>query len=511
MTYWHMQLHPNDQGWGREKELLSLKPSVIGLGDWKAGKSQILSFNHEMQIDDIVLIKHGAQPIALVKVIGEVIDTNKVIKRVENDFNPLAWFCYRREVKVLGYAPENSHDFPSPRGALKKAKNPSTPTYQYIAKWHQKVSPDFFYNHEGMKIKKLYIQKHKVFEEFTINLEDTNSLPLPIVVIAGINGSGKTTLLEYMKNFAQIIEKQDTNKSTVEFTMNNTSMKLNYLNATELKMIGAAQVKRDTSEKKSYEENIGYFSTSENLTNLKEFITEYLEQKVWAEQMNVADAYHELQEKINSIFEELDLAITFDQIKKEDKETIIFFKNEKGERFSIDDISTGEKTLLSKVLYLYLKEINNKVILIDEPELSLHPAWQNRVLKLYENFAIKNNCQIIIATHSPHIIGSAKNESIRVLQKNREGKMEALDHFSQSYGLEFHKILTEIMGVEYLRTPEVAEKLATLKKMIAQNHFDTSEFQEKWQELEEIFGENYLDLKLLKLEIASRRKSVQNH
>jgi predicted ATP-binding protein involved in virulence len=497
-----MQLHPDKNDWGREKELLSVKNPLIGLGDWEAGESQILSFNEEMEVGDIVLVRYGSQPIALVEVESDIFDKG------QDNHDMLAWFRYQREVKVLGYAPENSHDFPYPRGTLKKAEDPSTPTYRYIEEWHKKVSPDFFYNHEGMKIKKLYIQKHKIFEEFTVNFIDTYDLPLPIVVIAGINGSGKTTLLEYMKNFAQIINEKDSSKGIVEFTMNNTAMKLNYTNATEIKMMGATQFQQDASVKKSYEENIVYFSTSENLTNLKEFITEYLEQKVWAEQRNVADAYHELQEKINTIFEELDLAITIDQIKKEDKETVILFRNEKGEQFSIDDISTGEKTLLSKVLYLYLKEIKNKVILIDEPELSLHPAWQNRVLKLYESFAIKNNCQIIIATHSPHIIGSAKNESIRVLQKNGEGKMEALDHFSQSYGLEFHKILTEIMGVEYLRTPEVAKKLAALKKMIAKNDFDTEVFQEKWQELEKIFGDNYLDLKLLKLEIASRKKSV---
>ena len=41
----------------------------------------------------------------------------------------------------------------------------------------------------------------------------------------------------------------------------------------------------------------------------------------------------------------------------------------------------------SSFLYLYLAEIKDKVILIDEPESSLHPAWQSRILKLYENYA----------------------------------------------------------------------------------------------------------------------------
>jgi hypothetical protein len=66
------------------------------------------------------------------------------------------------------------------------------------------------------------------------------------------------------------------------------------------------------------------------------------------------------------------------------------------------------------------------------------------------------------------------------------------------------------MGVRDLRTPEINEKFVAIEDMIVNNKFDTKEFKEKWQELEEILGKNYFDLKLLKLEIASRRKDVQN-
>src|SRR3989339_1608325 len=69
MTYWHMQLHPDDKNWRREKELLE-KKSLIGLGEWEGGQSQINQFKNEMQIGDIVLIKRGALAIALTKVIG---------------------------------------------------------------------------------------------------------------------------------------------------------------------------------------------------------------------------------------------------------------------------------------------------------------------------------------------------------------------------------------------------------------------------------------------------------
>jgi len=216
------------------------------------------------------------------------------------------------------------------------------------------------------------------------------------------------------------------------------------------------------------------------------------------------DAYKEVREYINIIFKDLDTQIEFDS---RDGEGNLFFRNKKGrEKFSIDKLSTGEKILMSKVLYLYLENINNNVILIDEPELSLHPSWQNRVLKIYENFAKQNNCQIIIATHSPHIIGSAKPEYIRLLKKE-DNKIVAIDNIDRSYGLEFNKILTDIMGAE-TRVSDVSERLSKIKSIIIKNDFDSDEFKEIWSDLENLIGADNIDLRLLKLEIASRKKNI---
>jgi len=303
-----------------------------------------------------------------------------------------------------------------------------------------------------MKLKNIHIQNYKKFQNFDIDFTDKNDNPLPIIIIAGINGSGKTTLLEY--------------------------------------------IKKEHSD-------VIYFPANENIENIKEFLPKYLFQKIFNEEADVAQTYKEVREYINSVFKDLNIQIEFE---KRDAEGNLFFRNKKGEVFSIDNISTGEKTLLSKVLYLYIKEIKDSVILIDEPELSLHPAWQNRVLKLYENFAKENNCQIIIATHSPHILGSAKSEYVRLLTEDG-----VVDNFSNTYGAKFSQILTDIMGVRDLRTPEINEKFVVIEDMIIDNKFDTQEFKEKWQELENILGKNYFDLKLLKLEIASRRKDVQNN
>lgn len=513
MTYWHMQLHPKDDlNWNREEELLN-KKGLIGI-DGEMSYSQRIQFTDSMQRNDIVLIKRGTQLIALVQVVGECEDHS-------SDDDSLDWFSLKRAIKVLDWSSAKIEEklsnvapnFRLPAVRLSKSINKDSKVYQFIDDWYLSLQQKQ-YNQESLipddyKISNIYINNFKMFKNFTLNLAGIGNKPLPLIVLAGKNGTGKTSILEYLSDYnlneGDFIEIFKTKKAEgMDAFIEDDEIIVDSFKLFK-SMVGILE------KKSEYKNHILYLPVEINkIEKVEDTIVNYYISMGVVKDLRPSEIISELQKFITDIFnEDFGLSFTISRIAIQTRQ--VFFENNNGKEVSINELSTGEKTLLSKILYLYFNDAKNQIILIDEPELSLHPAWQNRVLKLYENFAINNNCQIIIATHSPHIIGSAKNESIRVLQKNGEGKIEALDHFSQSYGLEFHKILTEIMGVEYLRTPEVAEKLATLKKMIAQNRFDTSEFQEKWQELEEIFGDNYLDLKLLKLEIASRKKSVLHH
>ncbi|CAA6811680.1 MAG: Putative ATP-binding protein [uncultured Sulfurovum sp.] len=365
-----------------------------------------------------------------------------------------------------------------------------------------------------MKLRKLHIEDHKMFKDFDIDFVDENDKVLPIVVLAGVNGSGKTTLLDSLgktkqeqhllklENYTTIEIRENDN---IEFTYDNLKQDLNLDIPNKFFMF--------------YADNIVYFSAGIDDTKkvADEFVKTfyfYLKEKDY----RPSEITEYFNQYMKDIFNDLDIGFKYSHLDKEDK---VWFTSDDGDGyyytdkdneekvlFTIDELSTGQKTLLSKILYIYFKDYKDKVILIDEPELSLHPKWQSQVLSIYEKLAEKNNCQIIIATHSPHIIGSAKPEYLRVLKKV-DNKIEVAQ-YTQSYGLEFSQILTDIMDVEYLRTPEVAKKMAHVKLMIIENSYDSDEFKKEWDELENMLGKNYLDLKLLKLEIASRRKSASN-
>ena len=66
-------------------------------------------------------------------------------------------------------------------------------------------------------------------------------------------------------------------------------------------------------------------------------------------------------------------------------------------------LSSGEKQLLILLTQALLWEKDPVVYVADEPELSLHVTWQEKLLKSIT--ALAGRCQVIVATHSPDIAG----------------------------------------------------------------------------------------------------------
>lgn len=79
----------------------------------------------------------------------------------------------------------------------------------------------------------------------------------------------------------------------------------------------------------------------------------------------------------------------------------IFF-NQYGELLPPYILSTGEKQLLVILLTALVMECRPGVLFMDEPEISLHIEWQQRLVTLIRT--LNPNVQIILCTHSPAII-----------------------------------------------------------------------------------------------------------
>ena len=74
-------------------------------------------------------------------------------------------------------------------------------------------------------------------------------------------------------------------------------------------------------------------------------------------------------------------------------------------RLPLDALSSGEQHELVLHYDLLFKVPENTIVMIDEPELSLHVAWQKKFLPDLLKIVAISNFDALIATHSPYIIG----------------------------------------------------------------------------------------------------------
>ena len=80
---------------------------------------------------------------------------------------------------------------------------------------------------------------------------------------------------------------------------------------------------------------------------------------------------------------------------------------------------SGESTI-AKMIY-DLREIEeNALILIDEPEISLHPQAQKKLVDYLLKIIIEKKAQIVISTHSPDMIYKMPSKAINVLYENSQ-------------------------------------------------------------------------------------------
>lgn len=134
------------------------------------------------------------------------------------------------------------------------------------------------------------------------------------------------------------------------------------------------------------------------------------------EQFQATSKTYRFQNAFNAFFD----SITYDGVDMESKDEIqvVFAKNNKP--IPIDKLSTGEKQIVFRGAYL-LKNSNNLdggIILVDEPELSMHPKWQEKIFDYYRGL-FKNgstqSAQMIFATHSEYVIRAALKDPDNVL------------------------------------------------------------------------------------------------
>ena len=116
------------------------------------------------------------------------------------------------------------------------------------------------------------------------------------------------------------------------------------------------------------------------------------------------------QERIDKFFDLINslFLMTGKTIDIDDKNRVIFRKGQ--QIIDMEKLSAGEKQILLLLFTLFLMEDRSTVLLLDEPEISLHIEWQDRLIQLMLD--LNPNCQIIMTTHSPNIFADGWEDKL---------------------------------------------------------------------------------------------------
>lgn len=330
-----------------------------------------------------------------------------------------------------------------------------------------------------MKIKKVKWLNHPVLGDSELDfINSSTGVPYDNILLAGENGIGKTTILESLSTFLNlgsfeyfdfieyIVDTQTIIKIVppsnfshavhgwhTRINQNGTSIEIQRGKSTSPKEIDTdpldirhygcvfSKARADYKTKKittttTKEIDIDKYDQDleDDFTSLKQLIVDIdHEDKEAYAQTNMTmggnpmswGAFYPTSKiyRFSYAFDSFFEKIKFNQIENDNGEKVIFFKKN-NEKVSIDLLSTGEKQIVFRGTYLLKNSGNLKgaVCMVDEPELSMHPKWQQKIFNyytsLFKNTTGTQEVQLLFATHSTEVLKSAlmdKNNSLVIV------------------------------------------------------------------------------------------------
>lgn len=165
----------------------------------------------------------------------------------------------------------------------------------------------------------------------------------------------------------------------------------------------------------------------------------------------------------------------------------------KDKAFKYEEASSGESHLIGSLHGIIANLQNNSLVVIDEPEVSLHPNWQIDYIEtlkiIFDGF---HGVNAIISTHSHLLVTSLKNEESRItsIRRNSEdGKVEVEEMDFETYGWDPEAILYNVFEVATLRNKYFELDLQKLISLISERSNDFP----KIRELRDKVGKYVLD------------------
>ena len=224
---------------------------------------------------------------------------------------------------------------------------------------------------------------------------------------------------------------------------------------------------------------------------------------------NLMEQVESIKGAVNNVFEEEDWIDFHYNLSHED---LVMGQGGVDRYLSVNLLSDGVRALVSLVADLAWRctKLNPQfgysapaktpgIVMIDEVDLHLHPAWQQTILpRLIEKFP---RIQFIVTTHSPQVLSTVKRECIRVISFDEDGSSGSEMPLATSYGEESQNVLQAIMGIDPQPPVQEQDDLRKLTSLIESGEFNTDEANGLMQKLQEALSKNHPQLQRLQRSI----------
>jgi len=223
-------------------------------------------------------------------------------------------------------------------------------------------------------------------------------------ILSGVNGVGKSTILNRVVKHLLTIDRLDRTMDGVLLTFQPqeaTGMDFDVIRSFDRPLLAGEFLNKVTDQNLQteldfhlYQLQRKYLDYQVNLSNRMVEILTSQEPEAQQKAKEIAQEKTHFQDLVDDLFQDTGKKI------QRDRNEIYF--NSFGEIIPPNKLSSGEKQMLIILLSVLVQNYKPYVLFMDEPEVSLHIEWQQRLIGLVR--ALNPNAQIILTTHSPAVI-----------------------------------------------------------------------------------------------------------